>query len=196
MNKIKQIFGISVTSLGLVAGLAGGIVGAAPSMNTTGPNSKNIIKSDTSTKIKVTNDNDLGVKNRNTQNASTGKAEAEHNTTAGSATAGDASNTNNFSANVSVSNSSPSAATITAGGSGTLEGSISTTGPNSTNVIKAESESYVRVNNDNDLHVYNTSKQTAKSGNAEVEGNTTAGSATTGDASNDSTTSLTFTVSN
>lgn len=196
MGKIKQVLGTSLASLGLVVGMAGGFAGAttAGTIDTTGPGSENEIKYSNTSEVNVENENDITATNHNHQNASTAEAEVEHNTTGGSAKSGNASNVNSFSASATISNAGSGA--IPAGNGGTLTGSIENTGPYSENEIDASISSEVEIENNNDLSVVNTNCQTATSGSAEVSRNTTGGDATSGNASNTSTTSATFTVSN
>lgn len=75
-------------------------------------------------------------------------------------------------------------------------GSISTTGPNSANSISENTNVTSTVTNVNNVTVNNTNNQTAKTGNATVSHNTTAGSAVSGAASNSNTTSTTINVNN
>src|SRR4051812_37185193 len=101
----KQLYrAAAATVLGL--SLTTGIVAADNSgtIDTTGPDSSNVIKATTTNKLTVKNDNDLKVKNDNDQWAKTGKAEVEDNTTGGDATSGDASNDNSTDVSVTVDN--------------------------------------------------------------------------------------------
>jgi hypothetical protein len=75
-------------------------------------------------------------------------------------------------------------------------GTIDTTGPDSTNSVTATTTNRVSVHNDNDLNVRNDNDQRASSGDATVRHNTTGGDATSGDASNDNSTSVDATVDN
>jgi hypothetical protein len=77
-----------------------------------------------------------------------------------------------------------------------FDASIENTGPDSENEVSVESELEIDIENDNNLSVVSTNTQTATSGDAEVDGNTTGGDAITGDASNESSTSITFEVTN
>lgn len=196
--RIKKTLGATVTSLGLVVGLAGFAGATSGDISDTGPDSSNIVKSDTSQRVRVENNNHLGVQNSNTQRATTGDARANHNTSAGDATTGAASNDNSFDAAVTVDNSASSGALMGVGGAGTGDNSasINQTGPDSVNKVTFKSTSNVKVENNNDLHVTNTNRQTATSGDARVTDNTEGGSATTGDASNTTSSSITFDVSN
>jgi hypothetical protein len=78
----------------------------------------------------------------------------------------------------------------------TSSGTISNTGPGSSNSITTHQTATTTVTNDNDISVTNLNHQDSSSGDAEVEGNTTGGSATTGDASNTNSSNFDLTVSN
>lgn len=195
---IRKSIGAVVSSIGLVAGFAG-FAAAAPnySIGTTGPDSSNKVKSVDKRIIHVKNTNKLDVSNYSHQSASSGNAVTEHNTTGGSAGTGMASNANAMSASATIDNAASTAALVAApatGGGGTS--TIATTGPDSVNEISTKVMNKVSVTNDNNINVDNTNCQVAQSGDAEVSGNTTGGSATTGNASNTNTSTLTFKVSN
>lgn len=66
------------------------------------------------------------------------------------------------------------------------DGTIDNTGPDSNNVLTFNNDTDVDVDNDNDVRVNNHNPQDARTGDARVRHNTTGGSATTGDATNDS----------
>jgi hypothetical protein len=53
--------------------------------------------------------------------------------------------------------------------------SISTTGPGSRNVISADADHYTRVNNDNQVGIYNNNPQHARTGSVNAYGNTSVG---------------------
>ncbi len=197
-KKIKQTVGITMATIGLVIGLSGGFAGAqSASIEETGPDSDNAVVYKTSAEVEVENENDIAARNANNQVAVTGEAESEHNTTGGDAETGSAENENSFKAKINIDNAASSLGEMnTAPENGNLSSSIETTGPDSDNKIIVKSDVEIEIENENDLHICNTNTQTATTGDAEVEGNTTGGDAITGDASNESTTSLTFTVSN
>jgi hypothetical protein len=71
-----------------------------------------------------------------------------------------------------------------------------TTGPNSDNDAVVTNTNSASVNNDNDVDVDNDTDQDADSGDAEVIGNTNAGDAESGEATNDATTSTTVRITN
>jgi hypothetical protein len=189
MRKLLRIASAAAVSASLVTGFAAAETGG--SIDTTGPDSHNVIINKNSDKLRVHNDNDVSLRNTNDQDADSGDAKVSHNTTGGDATSGDASNSNSLDASVDVSNGSGLEGFSL--GSATGGGSISNTGPDSHNVIVNKSSTSVRISNDNDIKIRNTNDQDANSGNARVSDNTTGGSATSGDATN--TNSATFSVS-
>lgn len=88
------------------------------------------------------------------------------------------------------------ALSLTTGVAAAHSGSIGTTGSDSYNKIEFEEKSSVKVNNNNHVGVLNLNVQAASSGDAEVEDNTTGGSARSGDATNVNTTETTVNISN
>lgn len=196
--KIQKKFGAAVLSLGLVVGLSGFAGATTGTIDTTGPDSTNTITSESSHEVTVSNSNDLSVDNDNDQTAWTGEAEAEDNTEAGDAASGSASNENALEAEVTVDNSASVGSASELGGAGSDEhqATIENTGPDSVNEVNFDSQMSVDINNDNNLQVTNNNTQTASSGDATVEHNTTGGSATTGDAMNTNMTTIRFNVTN
>lgn len=126
----------------------------------------------------------------------------------GSAVTGDASNYNSTHISAAVNNSAPATGSGSStygssmgmsGGSGggtSSNNTISNTGPKSYNAIYATWKSSYKVVNDTDVSVNNSNYQTAKSGDATVSGNTSGGSAETGDATNYNATSISVVVKN
>lgn len=197
MIKFKKAVSASVLSLGLVVGLAGFAGATSGTIGTTGPDSTNEVKSTSSTEMKVDNNNDLRLSNKNHQQASSGKTEVEGNTTGGSATSGDGANNNAVDAMVEIDNSQAVASLADIGtGDGSNTGSITNTGPDSVNKVNFENKVKVNVDNDNNISICNTNDQVAKSGEAEVEHNTTGGDATSGSVTNTSSSSFTVRVTN
>ncbi len=197
--KIQQKLGASVLSLGLVVGLSGFAGATSGTIDTTGPDSDNHIRSRTTQRVDIDNNNKLDVRNDNHQRATTGEAEVEGNTRGGDAESGSAENENDLNAAVSVDNSVGVGAWADAGGNGgghNHSATIENTGPKSDNTVRFETRSTVEIENKNDLKITNNNTQTAKSGDAEVEGNTTGGSATSGDASNTNSTTIRFDITN
>ena len=74
--------------------------------------------------------------------------------------------------------------------------SISNTGPDSNNTCTVNGGTTCSVSNNNTINVSNNNSQTSGSGDADVTGNTTGGSATSGSASNTSSTSVDLGVTN
>lgn len=77
---------------------------ASGSIDHSGPNSDNSVRSTTSIDTDITNYNDVSVRNDNDQHASSGSATVADNTTGGNATSGNASNTNSSTFDLSVTN--------------------------------------------------------------------------------------------
>lgn len=147
-------------------------------------------------KMKVDVDNDTKAKlyNNVSQSADSGDAKVKNNTTGGSATTGDAMNTNGLTVAVSVDNSGAMGDMncMCAGGNVNVDAS----GPNAEAKVISKTKTKIDVDNDTMLKVENNVSQSANSGDATVKNNTTAGSATTGDAVNTNTVSVSFTVKN
>ena len=74
--------------------------------------------------------------------------------------------------------------TVALSGAALADSSLNTTGPNSQNTITVTQTNDVTVSNHNDIQVTNSNQQSAGSGSAKVEGNTTGGAATSGMATN------------
>jgi len=196
----KQLYrAAAATVLGL--SLTTGIVAAdTGNIDTTGPGSRNTIRTNLDNRTRVTNHNDIDVNNTNHQTARTGSAQVRWNTHGGDATTGDATNDNQTSADISVDNSASTAnlGTFGVGGLGGFDNgaSISDTGPGSDNRVDTTVRNNVTVENRNDIDVRNTNNQTATSGNATVSGNTFGGDATSGDASNTNSSQFSISVQN
>jgi hypothetical protein len=188
MNKLLKTAATAASVLSIAGGGLAGVAGAS-SASTQGPDSP--IRIHARNHQTWTNNNNVGVSNSTTQRAHTGEAEVNHNTTGGSATSGMASNDNSFSADLSVTNGSGGGG----GAASSMGGAdLSTAGPNSP--ISVHASNNTTVTNNNNLSVSNTTTQSAHSGEASVEHNTTGGDATSGDASNTNSSSVTITVSN
>lgn len=194
--KTKKIVSASLMSLGMVVGLAGYAGAQMGSIDTTGPDSVNVVKEKTSSRVRVKNTNNLSASNVNDQSSRTGKAGVYHNTTGGDARTGAASNANSLSISATVDNSASSAAKLAPAPANNNSATIENTGPDSKNIVKISNESSFRVTNENNVSVSNTNSQTATSGKATVAGNTTGGDAVSGNASNTSATTMTFKISN
>lgn len=180
------------------ASLSTGFVSAnSASIDMTGPNSRNRVEFRNSDRRKVDNNNTIGLRNNNPQRAYSGDVKVKHNTTGGSANSGDATNDSLLRATLNLNNSSASSAALSGGnGGGSNSGTIDTTGPSSHNTILFNDSSRVRVTNNNNIQIENNNDQEAVSGDAKVKGNTTAGDATSGNASNVSTTEVNLNITN
>lgn len=196
--KIQKKLGAAVLSLGLVVGLSGFAGAATGTIDTTGPDSTNTIRSDSRYRVDVDNNNRLKVHNDNDQDATSGDATVRDNTEGGDAETGAAWNDNAFEAEVSVDNSAAAVAAVEAAGNGggDNEATIENTGPDSVNRVVFDTRTNIDIDNDNNLYVSNDNDQDATSGDATVRHNTEGGNATTGDASNTNSTSVRFEVTN
>jgi hypothetical protein len=166
------------------------------SIDTTGPHSTNKIVRKNKNVHKVRNNTRIGVNNDTYQEAVSGDAKVKYNTDAGDAATGDAENNNDTNVDVEVDNSGAAAhhGGSDCGCAGDAE--ISKTGPGSKNVIKSANKNTSSVNNTTNLNVSNSTGQFAGSGNAYVSGNTMGGDASTGNAANSNSTSMSFAVTN
>ena len=88
---------------GCLSGMFGG-VDMGGSIDTTGPDSTNVIENKVNNHVTVRNDNDVRVNNYNDQRASSGDATVYGNTTGGDATSGSASNSNSTTLELNISN--------------------------------------------------------------------------------------------
>jgi hypothetical protein len=193
MKKLLRLAGLSVMALSLSSGVA---AAATASIDETGPDSTNKVEFENRTRVKVDNENHVRVYNSNPQTAVTGDARVRHNTTGGDATSGDASNDSLLRSSLSLRNTSSSLAALEDDDSGDNDGTIATTGPDSYNKILFADSRRVTVENYNNVNVENHNSQTAVSGDAKVEDNTTGGDAASGGASNVSTLETTLEVEN
>ncbi len=193
MKKTLRLAAISVMALSFTTGVAAASSGT---IGTTGPDSYNSIRHESSTERRVENRNDVDVENDNPQDARSGRARVSNNTTGGNASSGDATNDSLLRATIRLNNSGSADAAVS-GLSGTNNtASINNTGPDSYNRVSFENRSRVNIENDNDVQVRNDNEQNATSGSARVSGNTTGGSATSGNASNISTTETVIEITN
>jgi hypothetical protein len=139
----------------------------------------------------VTNKNTVNASNTNSQVAQSGKSVVTHNWTGGSATSGNATNNNSTTANVAIdttsSTSTPLVVTPTVDPS-----SDSGSYGRSTNDTSIDTS---KVTNTNDVTVTNSNNQYASTGDAIVANNKVGGSATSGNATNNNSSSFTVSVS-
>ncbi len=193
MTKLLRLAAASTVVIGLTTGIAA----AQGSISTTGPDSSNKVINKTDNNVRLHNNNNLGVDNDNGQHASSGDAKVRDNTTGGGATSGDATNDNSATTDVTVDNSGFGGSLWTmGGGSNDPSGTLDTTGPDSHNVVVNKTNNSLKVTNNNNVSVHNSSYQSAYSGDASVSHNTTGGDATSGDASNTNSASTTINVTN
>jgi len=188
MRKLLRTSATVATALSIAGSGIAGVAGAS-SVTTQGPDSPIRIRAHNHQTVR--NDNDVSVNSSNSQDAYTGNARVRNNTTGGNATSGMARNNNTTSTTVRISNTSLAGSM---GGGGGGSDTVRTSGPNSP--IRINLSNRTSVDNDNDVHVTNTSTQTASTGNASVSNNTTGGSARSGDATNTSSTVTSVTVNN
>lgn len=195
---IRKTVGAAVLSLALVAGLSGGAASAITgSATNTGPGSWNKVKAETKKQLKVKNNNIVHFNNSNWQTAHSGEAKSSFNTRGGSATSGSVGNANDTSISATVNNASGAGDFGDVfGGSGNHSASLNTTGPLSHNKVVIKDTTKVNVENNNHVNVSNHNSQRASSGDATVSLNTIGGDATSGDATNTNTTSVSFDLQN
>lgn len=188
------------TSAGILAALSLAVPGVVSAnmadLKDTGPSSSNNVEVNSQQKATTENNNDLKLDNSTSQDAKTGSATAEDSTTAGDAGSGDAENMNDMSVAVDVDNSGSTQGMDWGMGSGEHEATIENTGPDSDNNVEFNSNSELKITNDNKISISNSVDQTSKSGDAKVSHNTTGGDAMSGNASNTSTTEFTLSVKN
>jgi hypothetical protein len=193
MKKLLKALAAALIGIGLSAGMAAAQTG---SIDTTGPDSNNNIEFKDELDVDVDNKNDAEVRNDVDQDADSGDADVNHNTTGGDATSGDAMNESELSTSATMSNSGVGDLGDWWGGSGSSSASIDNTGPDSDNTVEFNNDTRIDVDNNNYLDVDNDVDQDADSGDADVDGNTTGGDATSGDAHNSSSVSTTVHMSN
>lgn len=196
MKKQLIRLGTASTMAGLILGTAAVAGASTASIDTTGPDSHNSVEWKNKLSFDLRNDNDIHVTNNNPQSASSGKVEVEHNTTGGDATSGGAANDSSLDASVAINNSGSNWADMFSGGMASDDASIYKTGPDSHNMIEFNNEAKIEVDNDSDVTITNNVNQKATSGSAEVSGNTSGGDATSGDASNTSSSTFTLDITN
>jgi len=195
--RIRKTVGAVVTSLGIVAGMAGMAGATSGVIGTTGPFSNNQFTSNSLNTALLTNNNTLPITTTNAQSALTGSANVSFNTTGGSAITGAALNQNSTNVNAFVNNGSGGALLGGWWGAGAGDvASINLTGPNSNNQVFLNRTNTLTLTNNNVIPVTTNNVQTAVSGSANVSGNTFGGSAITGNAQNSNNTTVGVNVSN
>ena len=195
--KIRKTIGSVVASLGLAVGMSG-LAGATSGgmIDGTGYRSHNTIRSTVKQTTTVKNKNNVGVGNLNLQYASSGNATVQNATNGGDATTGDASNSSTTSVTGTVSNSGGGSAALPAAAPESTDATIQNTGAHSYNSVSSYQSSKTTVKNTNNVGVINVTAQGAVTGDATVQNVTNGGSATTGSASNTSSTTVDLSVSN
>lgn len=194
MKKIIKTSAISLASVLMSVGLVGAQSG---SIDTTGPDSDNHIAYENSMDVDVSNDTDVDADVDIDQDADSGNAKVWHNTEGGSAESGSASNDSSVDADLEIDNSESSDISgLVGGGSGNGTASIDKTGPDSNNTVTFANEVAIDIDNDVDVDLDVDVDQDADSGDAWVSDNTEGGDATSGDASNTSSTSFSLVVRN
>ena len=184
---------ISVFNAGLFGNFYGDLVFNPNAILNTGPSSSNTIAKDANNNLKINSTDNSGIQNDVNLSAISGEAKVSENTNAGNATSGDATTIANL---INMINSSISTGQSFIGSLniyGNLVGDLllpnnilaelRNTGPSSTNQIANNLNSDINLNVDKNNSITNKLDLTATSGNALVDSNTNAGSATTGDAS-------------
>jgi hypothetical protein len=205
---ILRFSAIGLATMGMGIGIA---AASTASISNTGPDSSNNATITNSNSGSITNNNNLscqgehpsfliiiqpencGIANLNSQFASSGDATVDSNTNAGSARSGNADNHASSSTSINLTNGSGVPAGFF-GGSDNV--SIHTTGPSSSNDASISNSNSWSVENTNNVAVTNLNEQCASSGSGSVTNNTNGGSASTGGASNTSSTSTNVTIHN
>ncbi len=182
----------SLTLTGAVAAAQSGDV----SVDASGPGAQVKVISKDKVRATVNNTTSATVNNTAYQKATSGDAKVTHSTTGGNATSGKAGNTAALSVSGTINNSS-SLGDVSCGCAG-MSGAVNVdaSGPDSKVTVMSKDSTKITVNNTSNLSVNNKVTQTAYSGDASVTGNTTGGNATSGDASNSTTASVSFSVTN
>ncbi len=194
-NRLLRATAMAVTSVGLVAGFSG-IAGASAgtaTITTTGPHSLNRVHLTNNTNTNFSDNTHLNIGAETEQNAESGKAVVAGNTNGGSASTGDARNVSSTTGNITVNHTMPTGLLGGAGAS-TASATISDTGPFSSNEAKITNNTETNIDMETSLCLTTSTDQHASTGKAVVAGNTNGGSASTGDATNTSTTSLNVTL--
>ena len=178
--------------------LAGFAAASTVTFDTTGADSHQKVELNNSSRVKVSNHNNVGVVNANAQTAQSGRVEAKKNTSIGGGVgSGDASNANTVSTGLAITNSG---AALAGAGSWTPANDtvdMSLTGADSRNTVEINNKHSVEVKNTNDVGVFNLNMQSAKSGNVDASKNTSIdGDVMSGAAHNTSSTTTSITVSN
>lgn len=178
-----------IAGLGLATG-AVGVVGAQV-VGETGDDSSNNVIATNDDRRETTKSATVDAVNNNPQTAVSGDAEVNDGDDNGTAETGAAGNESELTGDVTVDQQNGTNNNSGAGGTGDVSG---TTGEDSDNNV--ESHNTVRHTDERNatVDIVNNNTQTAVSGNATVDDGDDGGKATTGDATNKSTTSFTVNV--
>lgn len=180
----------TATTLAIATGGVAGIVGAS-SVSNSGPDGHVTIHA--SNHQKTENNNNTTAGNSNSQVADTGNVKVHENTTGGDAASGGAMNENSLDATVTNDNTGSCGCL---GGSGGLGDGMNVDNSGPDGKIKIDLTNKVKVTNNNNTNISNSNSQVATTGDVKVSDNTTAGNATSGDASNSNSTTITVSNSN
>ncbi len=195
MNKLLIGAASVITTLSLAGGVAAAQSGDVSVDLSPGSHVK--LDSHNKSNVQVTNKNKLSATNKTTQKANSGKVTVKGNGEGGDATSGDSANTNGTDVSATIDNSGTTLGDASCGcGSGGVGDISVSSSPTAKVTADSHDSTKVTLQNTNDLKVNNTTKQTATTGDVKVTGNGSAGDATSGNASNDNTTTVTFDVTN
>lgn len=197
MNKLTRISATVASSLALVAGFSG-MAGAA-TIDTTGFGSSNQIRHHNTVRTDVHTSNKVHATVNNPQTAVSGSAWQDENTSGGDVETGMAHNDSFVEASLNVDGGNGASDTTMMSsddGMGWDGASIGLTGAESDNMISSRNSVRTTVNTHNDVSFTSNNSQTAVSGNASSNRNTTGGSVMTGDATNISTVMVDLDLSN
>lgn len=192
MKKLLHSAAATVVGLSLTTGVAA----AQTNVSVSGPNGHANVYTNQSVSSRIANHSSLGATNNNPQWAYTGGVVQSYNTYGGTAQSGSANNQSSFNVSGSVSNNSGAGAYTAALTPADTSATVNVSGPNADATVTHVSTSNLNVTNDTDLQVTNNNYQAAASGFVQSSYNTNGGSVMSGNASNNSTTSVNFNVNN
>jgi hypothetical protein len=196
----KRLARAAVTAATVLGLSVPGVVAAnSGSIDTTGPDSTNKVSFEHRGEVDIENNNSVNATLNTDQDAESGDVNVKHNTTSdGDAVSGDAMNESMVDATVDIDNSGSWSGMdgCACGGDADHSGDISNTGPDSYNHVEVDTSHEVDIENNNSINFTSNVHQDADSGDVRVEDNTTAGGATSGNVSNTSSSSFSFSISN
>jgi hypothetical protein len=191
MKKLLRLAAVAVLGLSLTSGA---VWADTATVGTTGPGSVNQVQFNSHTSTRVSNDSSAHIRNNSPLRSVSGSANVSGNTTGGNATSGPAATDSLFTAQVAVDTSGAGCGCATTGSAAGDTGTVTNTGPGSTNTIQFSDSSRTSVRNNSHASVTNNSPLRSVSGSANVSGNTTGGNATSGPATAVSTTDVVINV--